>query len=80
MKRLKYGSLKQMTPEEQRKHKRELQKEWRANNKGLVSRRNHYWYERYKERKPFVATCIYCGKQFNATRKYYKTCPECADE
>ena len=80
MKRLKYGAIKQMTPEEKRKHLRALQKNWRDNNKDIVSRKNHYWYERYKERKPFVATCGYCGKQFNATRNYYKTCPECADE
>ena len=80
MKRLEYGAYKLMTPEQKAERRRALQKEWRAKNKDVVSRNNHYWYERYRERKPFIATCIYCGKQFNATRNYYKTCPECMDE
>ena len=80
MKRLEYGAYKKMTPEQQAAHRRAWQKQWRDNNKALVSERNHYWFERYKRTKPFIATCIFCGKRFNATRKYYKTCPECRDE
>lgn len=80
MKRLEYGAYKKMTPEQKAERKRALQKEWRDKNKELVSKRNHYWYERYRTTKPFIATCRCCGKQFNATRDYYKTCQKCMDE
>lgn len=80
MKRLEYGAYKKMTPEQKAERRRVLQKEWRDNNKDKVSKQNRYWYERYRATKPFVATCMYCGKQFNATRVYYKTCQECMDE
>lgn len=80
MKRLKKGEFKKMTPEEKLLHKRKLQKEWRDKNKDVVSKRNRYWYERYRATKPFTAICMRCGKKFNATRDYYKTCQECMDE
>ena len=79
MERLAYGAFDKMTPEQQKEHKRALQRKWRAENKDVISRRNHMWYLRYKTTKPFVATCMFCGKSFNATRSYYKTCPECTD-
>ena len=79
MERLEYGAFNKMTPEQQKEHKRALHRKWRAQNKEVVSKQNHAWYLRYKTTKPFVATCIFCGKSFNATRSYYKTCPACRD-
>ena len=80
MKRLEYGAYKKMTPEQKAEHRRALEKDWRDKHKDIVSKRNRYWYERYRATKPFIATCMCCGKQFNATRDYYKTCQECIDE
>lgn len=77
MKRLEYGAYKLMTPEQKLERKRMLQKRWRLLNKDKVSENNHKWFVHYKKTKPFMATCAFCGKNFNATRDYYLTCPDC---
>lgn len=75
--RLKMGEFIAMTPEQQIEHKRMLQRRWRAKHKNWVKAQNHKYYEIYKKKKPCVVVCKYCGKEFNAPRKYYKMCPDC---
>lgn len=76
-KRLKFGEFLSMSPEQQREHKRMLQRRWRKNNKDIVKARNHRYYLKYKKIKPYVVVCKYCGEEFHATRNYYKICPDC---
>lgn len=77
MERLKYGSFKTMTKEEQRQHKRELDRNWRHSHPEWVKEQNEFYYELRKKNKPFVCTCKYCGSEFNANQKDRKICPEC---
>lgn len=79
-KRLKYGATKDMSPEEYKEYKRNLQRSWRKRNKKLVKERNHNWWIYYKETKPRVCICKYCGNEFNAPRNYYKVCPDCRNK
>ena len=69
-----------MSPEEYKEYKRNLQRSWRKRNKKLVKERNHNWWIYYKETKPRVCICKYCGNEFNAPRNYYKVCPDCRNK
>ena len=80
MKRIPYGTLKDLTPEERLQHKHQLQKNWRTKNKEKVKAYNHKMYLYHKEQKPFIAVCAICNNAFNATRDYYQTCPKCIKE
>ena len=75
--RLRKGEFLAMTPEKQIEHRKMLQRRWRKNNKDIVKARNHRYYLKYKKTKPYIAVCKYCGQEFNATRSYYKICPDC---
>ena len=78
--RLKPGEWKAMSPEDQIKWKRFLQRRWRHNHPEFVSAQNKYYSEFYKKTKPFVITCRHCGNQFNAARYSYHICPNCVEE
>jgi predicted transcriptional regulator len=80
MKRLKYGATKDMSPEEYKEYKRNLQRSWRKRNKEWVKEHNHDWWIYYKENKPRICICKYCGNEFNAPRNYYKICPDCKNK
>lgn len=73
--RLPYGA--KLTKEERAERRKFLARRWRNKNSDIVSERNHYWHVRYRQTKPYIATCYICGKKFNAPRDWYKTCPEC---
>ncbi len=77
-KRIKRGSFKNMTPDEQRAHRLMLQRRWRANNRDKLRAHNHYYWELYKKTKPTLCVCQKCGKEFYAPRKNYcKRCDDC---
>lgn len=77
MRRLRHGEFFTMTPDQQKAHKSMLQKRWRAKNKDRVKEMNHKWGMYYWHTKPFPCTCKICGKEFNAARRYFVTCPDC---
>jgi hypothetical protein len=77
MRRLKQGEFFTMTHEQQKAHKRMLQKRWRARNKDRVKEMNHKWAVYYWATKPFLCICQKCGKEFGAARRYFITCPDC---
>ena len=80
MKRIKYGSGKDMTPEQKKEHIKELQKNWRAKHRDRMRANNHYWSMIYQQTKPFKCTCEKCGNTFYASRNSVKTCPNCVKE
>lgn len=80
LRRLKRGEYKAMSLEERRKWKHMLQKKWRKNHPEWVKKSNHEWALYYVQYKPFVCMCDFCGKEFNAARKYYKKCPDCIEK
>lgn len=75
--RLKHGEFIAMSAEEKLNHKRFLQKRWRKSHPEWVKNSNKYWAARYKETKPFVCVCAYCGKTFNGRRSCLKMCQDC---
>lgn len=77
MTRLPYGTFKTLTPEQQREHMRMLQKRTRDKNRKKINERNKEYFERWKIEKPFICTCKWCGKQFNAPRNNRYVCPDC---
>ena len=77
MRRLKKGEFLAMTPEQQREHKRALQRKWKHAHKEQISASNKKWNDYYREHKPFPCTCQKCGKTFYARRRTNKICPDC---
>lgn len=77
MERIKYGELKNMTPEEIKQHKADISKRWRLNNAKKVSKTNHDWYVFYKRNPRFESVCKICGDRFMSSRKNAKICPKC---
>ena len=77
MERLKYGASKNMTKEEILQRKRLLQKNWREKHPEFTKAQNKYWANVYRQTKPHKCVCSKCGKEFNAARKYFCTCPDC---
>lgn len=80
MTRLKYGATKDMSPEEYRQYKRDLQKRWRTNHPDWVKASNKHWSEVYSQTKPFKCICVDCGREFSASRNTPKHCPRCRTE
>lgn len=79
MKRLEYGATKNMTDEEKRQHRRDLQRRWRKNHPDFIKMQNKHFYEFYSRVKPYICICVKCGQKFYKSRKYYKFCPECLE-
>ena len=80
VKRLPYGATKNMSPEEYKEYKRELQRRWRKEHPEYMKENNRHWYRFYQRVKPRVCVCKFCGQEFNAPRSYYKICPECRNK
>lgn len=76
-KRIPYGATKNMTDEEFRQYKRDIQKRWRHKHPEYVKKENLYWYKKYREEKPYKCICKRCGQEFDAPRPYYKVCGKC---
>lgn len=77
-KRIAYGSYKQMTPEQQREHRRMLNARYRANNRDRLREQNRIQWERCKQCKPFSLICKKCGQSFDAPRRIgYTRCEKC---
>lgn len=76
--RIKYGSTKDMTDEEYRQYKRNLQKRWRLRHPEFVKAQNKHYSEIYSRTRPYTCICKICGKEFGVTRKNNGTyCPDC---
>jgi len=77
MKRLAYGALKSMAPEERKAHLRELSRKSRLKRREKLHEENRRYHELWKITKPFICTCIKCGNKFNACKYNRKVCPDC---
>lgn len=77
MKRIPYGTFKDLSPEEQLAHKRELSRRFRTKHRDALNARNKKYFERWKIEKPFVVVCARCGQTFNAPRNNRYVCPDC---
>lgn len=77
MERLRPGEFKQMTPEQQAEHMKQLRKNWRHRHPEFVKAQNKKFAELYKRTKPHICICKICGCEFNATRKENVRCPKC---
>ena len=79
-KRLKPGEFIAMTPEQQKAHKRALNKRWRDAHPDIMHEQNLHWYRFYKKVKPHTCICKKCGQSFNAPRAYFKLCDGCRNK
>lgn len=77
MSRLPYGTFKDLTPEQQKEHSRELSKRFRDNNRERINAKNKEYFDEWKETKPFLCTCKRCNSLFSAPRKTTRVCPNC---
>ena len=81
MERLKKGTFKTLTPEQQKAHIHELVKQWRQRNQEKVKKTNSYFAKKYRETKPWKSVCKFCGATFPSHRENSnKICPECMAE
>lgn len=80
MKRLKYGSSKNMSEAEYKLHKYALHKKWRDEHPDKVKAKNCYYYALYKKIKPYKCICVGCGRRFNSVRTNIQHCPKCIAE
>ena len=71
--RAKYGSLAHLTASGRASH-------WRKNNPEKVKEYNRERYLYYKEHPRFTGVCKVCGKEFAASRKNAKVCPNCLNK
>lgn len=78
-KRLPWGQTRNMSEEEYKQYKRDLQTRWRHAHPEYVKRSNKKWAEIYSKTKPFECICVHCGKKFNASRNSQNSCPDCVN-
>ena len=79
MERLKHGTFKLMTLEQQIQHRRDLHNNWASKHRDFLRKKYKKYYESWKINKPFECVCIKCGANFNAPRKLYKLCDKCKE-
>lgn len=77
MGRLLYGTFKNLTPEQQREHLRQLAKRFRTRHREQLNARNARYMRLWMKTKPFIVQCKYCGNDFNAPRRDRHVCPNC---
>lgn len=77
MKRIPYGTFKNLTPEQQREHLRQLAKRFRTRHREQLNARNARYMRLWIKTKPFIVQCRYCGNDFNAPRRDRHVCPNC---
>lgn len=77
MERLKRGTFKLLTPEQQREHTHVLAARYRANHRELLRKKYKDWHKKRMKTNPCVCVCRTCGQTFNAPRSCYKLCDNC---
>lgn len=77
MERAKYGSLKNLTPQEYARHKADNSKRWRENNREKARAYAKQWYQYRKVNGHHTLVCKYCGQTFASYRHTAKICPNC---
>jgi DNA-directed RNA polymerase specialized sigma subunit len=77
MTRLPYGTFKDLSPEEKRKHRNYLHRKWARKNSEYLNAKNKRYFDMWRKTKPFTVQCKYCGADFNAPRRTTKMCPNC---
>lgn len=71
------NSSKLMSKESYKRWLRYLRWRWCQANPEFIKRQNKFYSDKRTAEKPYVVICKRCGKEFNAPRSCYKTCPDC---